>query len=57
MWLEPLCQNPPPETPNPLPTPGNCFYIEDGVEEQNWFEHNIATFVHVSRSCRVRVLP
>lgn len=26
---------------------GNCFYIEDGVEENNWLEHNFAGYVHV----------
>ena len=26
---------------------GNCFYLEDGVEEYNWLEHNLAAFVHV----------
>eukprot|EP00983_Pelagomonas_calceolata_P080324 1155102-Pelagomonas_calceolata.AAC.6 len=25
---------------------GNCFYLEDGVEESNWLEHNLAAFVH-----------
>ncbi|GFH17512.1 uncharacterized protein HaLaN_14167, partial [Haematococcus lacustris] len=26
---------------------GHCFYLEDGVEERNWFEANFAGFVHV----------
>lgn len=26
---------------------GNCFYLEDGVEEYNWFEGNLAAFVHI----------
>ncbi|KAF5840653.1 hypothetical protein DUNSADRAFT_16026, partial [Dunaliella salina] len=25
---------------------GNCFYLEDGVEENNWLEHNFAGFIH-----------
>lgn len=25
---------------------GHCFYLEDGVEEHNWLEHNFAGFVH-----------
>jgi hypothetical protein len=26
---------------------GNCFYLEDGVEEDNVIDHNLAAFVHV----------
>ncbi|KAG1681196.1 hypothetical protein FOA52_015639 [Chlamydomonas sp. UWO 241] len=26
---------------------GHCYYLEDGVEEHNRFEHNLAAFVHV----------
>lgn len=26
---------------------GSCFYLEDGVEEHNWLEHNIAAYIHV----------
>ncbi|KAL4433088.1 hypothetical protein ABPG77_006515 [Micractinium sp. CCAP 211/92] len=26
---------------------GHCFYIEDGVEEHNTLDHNLAAFVHV----------
>jgi hypothetical protein len=26
---------------------GHAFYMEDGVEEDNWLEHNLAAFVHV----------
>ncbi|KAG1656076.1 hypothetical protein FOA52_005738 [Chlamydomonas sp. UWO 241] len=26
---------------------GHCYYLEDGVEEYNRFEHNLAAFVHV----------
>lgn len=26
---------------------GSCYYIEDGVEEHNWIEKNLAAFVHV----------
>eukprot|EP00967_Tisochrysis_lutea_P029939 scaffold35078_cov14-Tisochrysis_lutea.AAC.2 len=25
---------------------GNCFYLEDGVEENNWLEGNFAGFIH-----------
>jgi len=25
---------------------GNCFYLEDGVEEHNWIEGNFAGFIH-----------
>lgn len=26
---------------------GHAFYLEDGVEEHNWFESNLAAYVHV----------
>ncbi|GIL62494.1 hypothetical protein Vafri_16704, partial [Volvox africanus] len=26
---------------------GSCFYLEDGVEEGNWLQHNLGAFVHV----------
>jgi hypothetical protein len=26
--------------------PGHCFYLEDGVEERNVMERNLAAFVH-----------
>jgi len=26
---------------------GHCYYLEDGVEEHNRFEYNLAAFVHV----------
>lgn len=26
---------------------GSCFYLEDGVEEQNVFQQNLAAFIHV----------
>lgn len=25
---------------------GSCYYLEDGVEEENLFEYNLAAFVH-----------
>ena len=25
---------------------GHCFYLEDGVEERNMFEYNLATHIH-----------
>lgn len=25
---------------------GHCFYLEDGVEENNWLEGNLAAYVH-----------
>ncbi len=25
---------------------GSCYYLEDGVEEQNWLEGNLAAYVH-----------
>ena len=25
---------------------GHCYYLEDGVEERNVFEHNLAAFIH-----------
>ena len=25
---------------------GSCFYLEDGIEEENIFEYNLAAFVH-----------
>ncbi|GMH41817.1 hypothetical protein BSKO_09727 [Bryopsis sp. KO-2023] len=26
---------------------GHCYYLEDGVEEFNWFEKNLAAYIHV----------
>ena len=26
---------------------GHCYYMEDGVEERNVLDHNLAAFVHV----------